>query len=113
MHRALDRARLLHENQRYREKLESANRELEASLHLLQEDQNAGRQVQMNMLPVSPWTTDEFSFAHKTTLHGEWFNLFDTIVTADDPEVGAAKPAPDIFLTAARRLLFARLHVPP
>nr|BFE95406.1 hypothetical protein GCM10020185_59420 [Pseudomonas brassicacearum subsp. brassicacearum] len=37
-------------------------------------------------------------------MHREWFALFDFIVTADDPEVGAAKPAPDIFLTAARRL---------
>jgi serine phosphatase RsbU (regulator of sigma subunit) len=55
--RALDRARLLLENQRYRDKLEAANRELEASLHLLQEDQNAGRQVQMNMLPESPWAS--------------------------------------------------------
>lgn len=43
-------------------------------------------------------------FAQKTTLHQEWFALFDTVVTADDPEVGAAKPAPDIFLVAARRL---------
>ncbi|WP_407312462.1 HAD-IA family hydrolase [Pseudomonas sp. nanlin1] len=43
-------------------------------------------------------------FALKTTLHRDWFALFDTIVTADDPEVKAAKPAPDIFLTAARRL---------
>ena len=39
-----------------------------------------------------------------SVLHREWFGLFDAIVTADDPEVGAAKPAPDIFLTAARRL---------
>lgn len=52
--RALDRSRLVLENQRYRDKLEAANRELEASLHLLQEDQTAGRQVQMNMLPESP-----------------------------------------------------------
>lgn len=37
-------------------------------------------------------------------MHRDWFALFDIIVTADDPEVGAAKPAPDIFLTAARRL---------
>ena len=59
VHRALDRARLQLENKRYRDKLESANRELEASLHLLQEDQNAGRQVQMNMLPVSPWSIDD------------------------------------------------------
>ncbi len=41
--RALDRAYLRVENQRYRDKLEAANRELQASLNLLQEDQNAGR----------------------------------------------------------------------
>jgi len=80
VHRALDRARLQLENQRYRDKLESANRELEASLHLLQEDQNAGRQVQMNMVPVSPGTTDEFSFAHKIIpslyLSGDFVDYF-------------------------------------
>ena len=80
VHRALDRARLQLENQRYRDKLESANRELEASLHLLQEDQNAGRQVQMNMLPVSPWTIDEFNFAHKIIpslyLSGDFVDYF-------------------------------------
>ncbi|SDC62848.1 Serine phosphatase RsbU, regulator of sigma subunit [Pseudomonas guariconensis] len=63
--RALDRSRLVLENQRYRDKLEAANRELEASLHLLQEDQNAGRQVQMNMLPESPWTAGDLSFEHQ------------------------------------------------
>lgn len=62
--RALDRANLRFENRRYREKLETANRELKASLSLLQEDQNAGRQVQMNMLPDTPWEVGEFSFAH-------------------------------------------------
>ncbi len=62
--RALDRANLRFENRRYREKLETANRELKASLSLLQEDQNAGRQVQMNMLPDTPWDEGEFSFAH-------------------------------------------------
>ena len=62
--RALDRARLRVENQLYREKLEATNRELQASLHLLQEDQNAGRQVQMNMLPVTPWQADGLNFAH-------------------------------------------------
>ncbi len=63
--RALDRSRLVVENQRYRDKLEAANRELEASLHLLQEDQTAGRQVQMNMLPESPWVAGEFAFEHQ------------------------------------------------
>ncbi|WP_060482201.1 two-component system response regulator RssB [Pseudomonas sp. NBRC 111119] len=63
--RALDRAHLMLENQRYRGKLEAANRELEASLHLLQEDQTAGRQVQMNMLPESPWVAGDFAFEHQ------------------------------------------------
>jgi sigma-B regulation protein RsbU (phosphoserine phosphatase) len=80
VHRALDRARLMRENQRYREKLETANRELEASLHLLQEDQNAGRQVQMNMLPVSPWTSGRFRFEHQIIpslyLSGDFVDCF-------------------------------------
>ena len=78
--RALDRSRLLLENRRYREKLETANRELEASLHLLQEDQTAGRQVQMNMLPESPWSTDGFKFEHQIIpslyLSGDFVDYF-------------------------------------
>lgn len=78
--RALDRARLLHENQEYRQKLETANRELEASLHLLQEDQDAGRQVQMNMLPTSPWAIDAFEFEHEIIpslyLSGDFVDYF-------------------------------------
>ncbi len=78
--RALDRSRLLLENRRYREKLETANRELEASLHLLQEDQTAGRQVQMNMLPQNPWSTDGFSFEHQIIpslyLSGDFVDYF-------------------------------------
>lgn len=43
-------------------------------------------------------------FDLKISRHREWFALFDAIVTADDPQVSAAKPAPDIFLVAAERL---------
>ncbi|MGP0174276.1 two-component system response regulator RssB [Pseudomonas sp. NCHU5208] len=78
--RALDRYRLRQENQRYREELEAANRELQASLHLLQEDQNAGRQVQMNMLPVTPWQVDDLNFAHQIIpslyLSGDFVDYF-------------------------------------
>ncbi|MCY1262463.1 Regulator of RpoS [compost metagenome] len=78
--RALDRSALRLENQRYREKLEAANRELQASLHLLQEDQNAGRQVQMNMLPVTPWMVDGLRFAHQIIpslyLSGDFVDYF-------------------------------------
>src|SRR5476649_2902270 len=63
------------------------------------------RHLNAHNIPIAVGTSSSRnSFGHKTTLHREWFGLFDTIVTADDPEVGAAKPAPDIFLTAARRL---------
>lgn len=78
--RALDRSRLRLENRRYREQLETANRDLQASLHLLQEDQDAGRQVQMNMLPVTPWSVDGFDFAHQIIpslyLSGDFVDYF-------------------------------------
>ncbi|HIE1693856.1 TPA: two-component system response regulator RssB [Pseudomonas aeruginosa] len=78
--RALDRAYLRVENQRYRDKLEAANRELQASLNLLQEDQNAGRQVQMNMLPVTPWSIEGLEFSHRIIpslyLSGDFVNYF-------------------------------------
>lgn len=48
-------------------------------------------------------STREF-FELKTRRHRDWFALFDAVVTGDDPEVRQGKPAPDIFLTAARRL---------
>ncbi|ENQ0983826.1 SpoIIE family protein phosphatase [Pseudomonas aeruginosa] len=78
--RALDRAYLRVENQRYRDKLEAANRELQASLNLLQEDRNAGRQVQMNMLPVTPWSIEGLEFSHRIIpslyLSGDFVDYF-------------------------------------
>lgn len=78
--RALDRYRLRIENRRYREQLEAANRDLQASLHLLQEDQDAGRQVQRNMLPVTPWEADGFRFEHQIIpslyLSGDFVDYF-------------------------------------
>lgn len=54
INRALENAQLILENRRYRESLEEAIHSLENNLHLLQEDQKAGRQVQMKMLPQEP-----------------------------------------------------------
>jgi len=42
------------------------------------------------------------SLNHKLVSHTDWFAAFETIVIAEDVEHG--KPAPDIFLEAARRL---------
>ena len=42
------------------------------------------------------------SLEHKLTNHAAWFDAFETVVIADEVEHG--KPAPDIFLEAARRM---------
>lgn len=63
------------------------------------------RHLAAHNIPIAVGTSSSVHyFEAKTTSHRAWFELFETIVTADDPEVGAAKPAPDIFLAAARRL---------
>jgi pseudouridine-5'-monophosphatase len=43
-------------------------------------------------------------FALKTRHHGDWFSVFQVVITGDDPELQRGKPAPDIFLLAAKRM---------
>lgn len=63
------------------------------------------RHLKANGIPVAVGTSSSLHyFDLKITRHREWFALFDAIITADHPQVGAAKPAPDIFLVAAEHL---------
>ena len=64
INRALEKAQLTEENNRYRESMEAAIHSLESSLHLLEEDQKAGRQVQMNMFPKHPLEFEGFKVDH-------------------------------------------------
>lgn len=43
-------------------------------------------------------------FELKISRHRDWFRGFSAIVLGDDPRVERGKPAPDIFLVAAREL---------
>ncbi len=80
INRALENAQLTVENRRYRESLESANAKLESTLSVLQEDLNAGRQVQMKMLPKHPLTFDRFKIDHNIIpslyLSGDFVDYF-------------------------------------
>jgi pseudouridine-5'-monophosphatase len=63
------------------------------------------RQLARQGVPIAVGTSSSRAYVEiKTARHRDWFSLFDVVVTADDQDVRAAKPAPDIFLVAARRL---------
>ncbi|MGD8175346.1 SpoIIE family protein phosphatase [Marinimicrobium sp. ARAG 43.8] len=62
--RALERCDLLLQNQRYRAKLELANRGLRDNLRMLERDQQAGRQVQKRLMPSSLSTEEGYQASH-------------------------------------------------
>lgn len=64
INRALGRAQLTEDNKRYRQSLEKAIHSLEHSLHLLREDQKAGRKVQMKVLPQKPLNYKGYHIDH-------------------------------------------------
>jgi pseudouridine 5'-phosphatase len=49
-------------------------------------------------------SSDRHHFDLKITKHQEWFRIFECLVMGDDPEIKHGKPAPDIFLLAAKRM---------
>lgn len=61
--------------------------------------------LHQNQVPMAVATSsNRHLYEVKTTLHRDWFGKFQTVVTSDEEQVKQAKPAPDIFLEAARRL---------
>lgn len=65
IHRSLERAKLRRENAGYRRELERANRELQDHLSALEKDQQAGRHVQLKMLPAAPQNLLGYHFDHR------------------------------------------------
>lgn len=55
--KSLERKELLEQNRRYREDLEALNQKLQENLLTLEKDQEAGRRVQQQLLPASPFET--------------------------------------------------------
>ncbi len=63
--RCLEEVHLRRDNRHYREQLESANRQLEANLRTLEQDQQAGRLIQKRLLPKSPVSFGPYTFRHR------------------------------------------------
>jgi len=78
---ALRKATLELENQQYREELESANAELEVNLDLLRQDQEAGRQAQLQLLPEPRSHMGRWEFSHAVIpslyLSGDFLDYFE------------------------------------
>ncbi|MGS2723822.1 PP2C family protein-serine/threonine phosphatase [Porticoccus sp. GXU_MW_L64] len=55
---------LLRDSQNYRQQLEATNRELQEKLQVLRQDQQAGRQVQLSMLPKTPQHFHDYTIGH-------------------------------------------------
>ncbi|KAJ1786732.1 Pseudouridine-5'-phosphatase [Coemansia sp. RSA 2167] len=63
------------------------------------------RHLNVHSIPIALATSSSKQmFEIKTAAHKDIFGLFGSITCGDDPEVENSKPAPDIFLTAMRRL---------
>ncbi|UAW97123.1 SpoIIE family protein phosphatase [Halopseudomonas nanhaiensis] len=113
--RSLDRASLRLENQRIRERLERVNRELEHHLKELKDDQAAGRQVQLNMLPASPWNSGEYRLEHRIIpslyLSGDFVDYF----RVSDTQLGfyladvSGHGASSAFVTVLLKFMTTRL----
>ena len=63
--RSLQQAALIAQNKSYAEQLESTNFQLRHSLDLLRLDQQAGRSVQTQLLPETPFLTEHFCCQHR------------------------------------------------
>ena len=97
-----------------REALEARNRELRETVRMLEKDQQAGRQVQLRMLPTSPLVIGDYLFSHTVIpslyLSGDFTDYF----TVDDHYVVffmadvSGHGSSSAFATVLLKNLFAR-----
>lgn len=64
MERCVRQREMRRELRESRQRLELANNELRATVKVLEQDQQAGRQVQLKMLPVTPLVIDDYVISH-------------------------------------------------
>ena len=118
LRRSLDRCvrqrQVRRELEESRRNLQAANTELTGTIEMLEQDQQAGRQVQLRMLPASPLVLGDYVFSHTVIpslyLSGDFTdyftvgNQFVTFFMADVSGHGSSSA----FATVLLKNLFAR-----
>jgi phosphoserine phosphatase RsbU/P len=114
MDRCVRQRQMSRELRQSRQSLETANRELNHTVRVLEQDQQAGRQVQLRMLPSSPLVIGDYVFSHTVIpslfLSGDFTDYFtvgqDGVVffMADVSGHGSSSA----FATVLLKNLFAR-----
>ncbi len=106
--------RMRRELQDSRKRLEAANSELRATVKVLEQDQQAGRQVQMRMLPAKPLVVQDYVFNHTVIpslyLSGDFTDYFlvgDSHITFFMADV-SGHGSSSAFATVLLKNLFAR-----
>lgn len=112
--RCVRQRQLRRELQESRQRLEAANIELRGTVQMLEQDQQAGRQVQLRMLPATPLVLDDYVFSHTVIpslyLSGDftdYFTLGDHFVTFFMADV-SGHGSSSAFATILLKNLFAR-----
>jgi pseudouridine-5'-monophosphatase len=62
------------------------------------------RSLSARRVPMAVATSTERALYELKVMPHSWFSLFHAVICGDHPNVRARKPAPDIFLAAAREL---------
>ena len=114
MDRCVRQRQMSRELRQSRRHLERANRELNSTVRVLRQDQQAGRQVQLRMLPATPLVLGDYVFSHTVIpslyLSGDFTDYFtvgtDCVVffMADVSGHGSSSA----FATVLLKNLFAR-----
>jgi serine phosphatase RsbU (regulator of sigma subunit) len=112
--RCVRQRQLRRELQESRQRLEAANNELRGTVKMLEQDQQAGRQVQMRMLPATPLVIGDYVLSHTVIpslyLSGDFTDYFTvgencvTFFMADVSGHGSSSA----FATVLLKNLFAR-----
>jgi len=112
--RCVRQRQLRRELQESRQRLEAANIELRGTVQILEQDQQAGRQVQMRMLPATPMVLGDYVFSHTVIpslyLSGDftdYFTLGEHFVTFFIADV-SGHGSSSAFATILLKNLFAR-----